>query len=119
MAGLLLGLCIFMPFYLATGMGAGDVKLMGAVGVFLGPIGVFMAFLATAVVGGIYAIILIAMHGFLKETVKRYGAMLKTFFYTQSFIYIPPEKAEEMPVMAYGVAIAIGTSLSVYFKGVI
>jgi prepilin peptidase CpaA len=35
--GLGVGLAIFLPFYVGGGMGAGDVKLMAAVGGFLGP----------------------------------------------------------------------------------
>ena len=35
--GLLAGLGLFMPFYLIRGMGAGDVKLLAMIGVWLGP----------------------------------------------------------------------------------
>ena len=111
--GLFLGLAIFMVFYLSAGMGAGDVKLMAAVGGLLGPKGVFMAFIGTALIGGIYAIILLTLHGHLKETVKRYGAILKMFVFTGKFMYFPPEKREKLPLMAYGVAITFGTLLSV------
>jgi prepilin peptidase CpaA len=93
-------------------MGAGDVKLMGAVGVLLGPKGVFVAFLCTALIGGIYAVILLGLHGHLKESVKRYGTMLKTYIFTMSLVYLPPAKIVKMPVLPYGVAIALGTSLS-------
>src|SRR2546428_8401134 len=37
LAGAGLGLAIFLVFYVAGGMGAGDVKLFGAVGAFAGP----------------------------------------------------------------------------------
>jgi prepilin peptidase CpaA len=39
-------------------MGAGDAKLMGVVGGVLGAKGVFYAFLFSAIVGGIYAVVL-------------------------------------------------------------
>ncbi len=51
--GLFLGLALLIVFYLVGGMGAGDVKLMAAVGSLLGPQGVFHAFLGTALIGGI------------------------------------------------------------------
>jgi prepilin peptidase CpaA len=111
--GLFLGLALFIVFYLTAGMGAGDIKLMGAVGGLIGYKGVFMAFLGTALVGGIYALILLTLHGHLKETIKRYGAILKVSIFTRRFAYFPPEKKEKMPVMAYGVAIAFGTLLSI------
>lgn len=111
--GIFVGIGLLILFYFKGGMGAGDVKLMGAVGGMLGAKGVFVAFLCTALVGGIYAIILLALHRQLKDTVKRYGTIMKVFIFTRSLIYMPPEKREKMPLMPYGVSIAIGSSLSV------
>ncbi len=111
--GLLLGMALFMVFYVCAGMGAGDVKLMGAIGSILGPEGVFAAFLGTALVGGIYAIILLKKYGHLKGTVKRYGEILKVFLFTGKFIYLPPEAGAKLPVLYYGIAIAFGTVFSV------
>ncbi len=54
--GLFLGVAFLLPVYLIGGMGAGDVKLMGAVGSILGPQGVFIAFLYSAIAGGLYAL---------------------------------------------------------------
>lgn len=113
--GVAVGIAVLIIPYLFKGTGAGDVKLMGSVGGFLGPKGVFIAFLFTSFVGGIYAMVLLALHGFLKETAKRYGSIIKAFIFTRSFIYIPPSKNEEKPKMCYGIAIALGTLISVGF----
>jgi len=43
LAGLGVGLIMFLPFYAFGGMGAGDVKAMAAAGSFLGPLGAFLA----------------------------------------------------------------------------
>ena len=64
-------------------MGAGDVKLMGAVGSILGPAGVFNAFLFTAIVGGIYALIVLAYHGQLVGFIKRFALSLKLSLLTR------------------------------------
>ena len=114
--GIVVGIAVLIVPYLLGGMGAGDAKLMGAVGGLLGPKGVFMAFLFTALIGGIYAIIVLVMHGFLKETLERYGIMLKNFFSTGKLIYMPPSEKERRPKLRYGIAIAIGTLLSVFMK---
>jgi prepilin peptidase CpaA len=114
-SGMGVGMAVFIIPYLFGGTGAGDVKLMGAVGGFLGPKGVFIAFLATSIVGGIYAIVLLAFHGYLKEALKRYWAIFKTFIFTKKFIYIPPSKREQKPKLSYGVAIALGTIISIAF----
>ena len=50
--GLLLGIGLLMPLYFLGGMGAGDAKLMGAVGAALGMQGVLTVFLFTALIGG-------------------------------------------------------------------
>lgn len=113
--GICVGIGVFIIPYLTGGMGAGDAKLMGAVGGFLGPKGVFVAFLFTGILGGIYAIMLLALHGNLRETGKRYWAILKTFLLTQKFIYIPPSGEEEKPRLCYGLPIALGTIISLAF----
>ncbi|MBZ9539055.1 A24 family peptidase [Modicisalibacter tunisiensis] len=50
--GLGIGLIVLLPGYLAGFTGAGDVKLMAAIGTFLGPYSVFLAALASIAVGG-------------------------------------------------------------------
>ena len=50
------GLGCFAPFYLLRAMGAGDVKLLAAVGAVLGPQGAFFAALFSLLAGGLGAI---------------------------------------------------------------
>ena len=59
LAGVAIGIALFILPYLMGGMGAGDVKLLGAVGAVLGPWGVFEAALCTALIGGVYALVLL------------------------------------------------------------
>lgn len=56
LAGGLLGLALMLPGHLLGGTGAGDVKLMGALGTLLGPAGALIAFLASAIAGGVLAV---------------------------------------------------------------
>src|SRR6266700_6068093 len=53
LAGAALGLAIFLGLYAAGGMGAGDVKLFGAVGAFAGPQALGVVFVFTGLLGGI------------------------------------------------------------------
>jgi len=108
-AGVLLGMAFFLPFYIKGGTGAGDVKLMGAVGGFLGTSGVFYAFIFSSIAGGIYAVLLLLRHGLFKETFMRYWYMLGTFLFHHKILYIPPKDETKMPVLRFGVAIAVGT----------
>jgi prepilin peptidase CpaA len=52
-AGVVTGLAVFLPLCLSGKLGAGDVKALGAVGAFLGPVQVLLAALCTLLVGGI------------------------------------------------------------------
>lgn len=113
--GLLVGIAVLIVPYMMGGMGAGDVKLMGAIGGLLGPKNVFMAFLVSAIVGGFYALMLLALYGYTKETVQRYGTMLKTFLLIKKFIYVSPSSQEKKPKLCYGLAIALGTIISIAF----
>jgi prepilin peptidase CpaA len=54
--GAAVGLACFAPFYLLRGMGAGDVKLLAAVGAFLGPLGAVYAAMFSLLAGGLGAI---------------------------------------------------------------
>jgi prepilin peptidase CpaA len=112
--GLFLGMAFLIVFYFMGMMGAGDVKLLGAVGSILGPAGVFKAFLFTAIVGGIYALIVLAYHGQLVGFMKRIALSLKLSLLTRGPTLLPNE-GKASPILCYGIAIAIGTSLSLVF----
>lgn len=115
--GLVLGMAILILPYLLGGMGAGDAKLMGAAGAILGPKGIFIAFLYTAIVGGVYALIIILINTeYLKALIKRLGTMLKTLATTGLFIPVPAGENENKPELCYGIAIAIGTLLYVFLE---
>jgi len=108
--GLVLGIGLFLIPYLMGGMGAGDAKLMGAIGAIVGPKGVLMAALFTAVAGGIYALVVLLFNlQYFKGFIERNAIMLKAFAYTRNLIPIPADKFEKKPRLCYGVAIAIGT----------
>ena len=108
--GLALGIAIFIIPYLMGGMGAGDAKLMGAIGAIIGPKGVLLASLFTAIVGGIYALmILILNHKYSKSFIARNAMTLKTLALTGQFIPISADESERKFKLCYGVAIAIGT----------
>jgi len=57
--GLLIGLAVLFPFYFVGGTSAGDVKLLGVVGAFLGTNGVVIAGIATVIFGGVFGLLFI------------------------------------------------------------
>jgi prepilin peptidase CpaA len=66
--GTLVGFGIFLPFYALGGVGGGDVKLMAAVGAWLGLPLTFAVFLASSLLAGLYALILVVGYGRVRET---------------------------------------------------
>lgn len=113
--GALTGLGLLIIPFVIGGTGAGDVKLMGAVGSFLGAHGVFIVFVFSCILGGVYALFLLASKGFLFRTFRRYGKMLGCFIGTGQLIYIPPTDNEKALRVRFGVVIALGTGSYLVF----
>lgn len=61
--GLLVGFGVLIVPWLMHGMGAGDVKLMAAIGCWLGPWLTLVSFAAGAVIGGVTAVVMIVSTG--------------------------------------------------------
>jgi prepilin peptidase CpaA len=118
LGGLLLGMGLLIVFYALGGMGAGDVKLMGAVGSMLGPQMVLWAAFYTAIFGGIYAVGVILFHPRLREKRRAVAEAFKNFIFYRTFNYNKPAEEENVPKLCYGVAIAIGTIAAVVLKSV-
>jgi prepilin peptidase CpaA len=55
--GALAGFALFLPLYLLRAMGAGDVKLMAALGSFVGPMEALNLTLSILVMGGVLAVL--------------------------------------------------------------
>ncbi|KHK48872.1 peptidase A24 [Ralstonia sp. A12] len=110
--GWLTGLAIFLPFYLLRGMAAGDVKLMAAVGAWLGAFMAFEIALATFVIGGVWALAFTLRHKRMTQLRRNLRDVLMTSG------QISREEGPSTPQadaswsvgsLPYGVAIAAGT----------
>jgi prepilin peptidase CpaA len=117
--GTFLGIGLLLFPYLLGWMGAGDVKLLGAVGCAVGVNGVILAFLFSAIFGGLLALITLKNYRsklYLKTFLKdEYNSML-SFFLTKT--YSPYAQRQQLPAIKipYGVSIACGTGLSMGLK---
>ena len=60
--GIAAGIAILLPFYLLRGMAAGDVKLMGAVGSFIGAKAVLLAGCTTLIIGAVLGLAIFTGH---------------------------------------------------------
>jgi prepilin peptidase CpaA len=114
LAGGLIGGGAFLVFFLIHAMGAGDVKLIAAVGCFAGPSVALQIVLASAIAGGIFAIIYALWKGRLRTVLANTGELVK--FHVAAGAEVHPSLNLSNPQalrMPYGVAIAAGVAYSV------
>jgi prepilin peptidase CpaA len=112
LAGLIAG-TIFFIFYLGGGLGAGDVKLIVAVCCLAGSGGVASVLLGTALLGGLFAIVLALLHHRLRETFANMGRLL--VYHGRSGLRPHPDLNLSNPRtlrLPYGLAIAAGAGSS-------
>lgn len=72
----LVGGAVFIVFFVVGGMGAGDVKLMAAVSAIAGFGHLQEMFLAIALTGGLFAVVLAIARGRLKATLTNVGTLI-------------------------------------------
>jgi prepilin peptidase CpaA len=76
--GFVVGLALMLPGHLIGATGAGDVKLFAAIGTMLGPKGAAVAFLYTALAGGVIAVAVAARRRLLGRTLERAAMLVRT-----------------------------------------
>jgi prepilin peptidase CpaA len=108
LVGLGLGLLFMLPGYLFGATGAGDVKLLAAAGAWLGPADVGTAFLYTALVGGVLALIVARQRRRLALTLESTGKLITTRAANATEIEHPAANNR----FAYAPAIAAGSLLA-------
>lgn len=111
--GIILAFLIYFPLYLLRGMGAGDVKLMAAIGAIVGPANWFGIFIVSALLGGIAAAILLLARGRLANSLWNIGFLFQRLLslkapYAREELDLSSPKSVKMP---HGVAIAAGTAI--------
>ena len=111
-SGLLFGLLCLLPFYIAGGMAAGDVKLMGTVGAFIGMPLILKAVLMSLVCGSVLGLLWLIRFNGVGEFLRRYLLVGKYTLMTGHLHYIPPQKGSAALLrFPYAVAISCGTFL--------
>jgi len=103
-------LCALLPWlvYRAGGMGGGDVKLFAAVGALLPPLASLHAVTYAFVVGGVWAILLLARK---RRIAFSFGTALRLFGSRLDARRTPLTR--EMTELCFGPAIFVGTLLAV------
>lgn len=106
--GFVIGFALMLPGHALGATGAGDVKLMAAVGAIVGPLVVVNAFLFTAIAGGVLALIVAVRRRRLSATLVGTGRLIAAPTDAKREV----RAAEPASRFAYGPAIAIGSILA-------
>ena len=115
LAGMALGALLFGVLCALGGMGMGDVKLVAAIGAWIGSAQLLIALVLTAMAGGVMAICWAVAGGFLGELFRGTGRLLLGF--GKRGLRPHPELVLSNPLtrkMPYAPAIAIGTIFSFF-----
>lgn len=124
LAGMAVGLGVYFVLYALRAMGAGDAKLMAAVGAIVGWRDWFGIFLITAIIGGLMALILVVTHGRVKKTMWNLSFIvsemksLRPAYLAKEELDVRSPKALGLP---HGAVIAVSTvfflALAAHFAG--
>jgi prepilin peptidase CpaA len=107
--GLVVGLSLLLLFYLLGGVGAGDVKLLGAIGALKGTTFVIWTMFFTGLVGGVMALAIIVWQGSVRKTMKN------MWFFVRHPILAQREQAQgRYQYLPYGVAISTGCFIALF-----
>jgi prepilin peptidase CpaA len=117
LGGAALMLVLLLPLVWLRALGAGDWKLMGALGAFLGPRQIFVVFLATTFLAGLLAAIQVVRADRVKTTLSNLWELIRGLFV---YGMVPhPEIRLDNPKqlsLPYGVA-AAGATAACYLVG--
>ena len=110
--GTAIGLGLLLPAYAIGGMGAGDVKLLAGVGAWVGFSQTFWAFIVSAIIGAIIAVIMVVVSRKWRHHQSQFFGILTEIMVIKSPTKLSEIAAERKPTMMllpYGIPIAIGT----------
>jgi prepilin peptidase CpaA len=122
LAGLGLGIGLLLLPYLLGGMGAGDVKALGALGALIGPISILHVFVYMGLFGGGFALLHYFFQGDLKHSLREGWQSVCAAALTRKADYILPRTSgtqRESLRFPYSAAIALGYYSFVYWGGIL
>ncbi len=111
--GFIAGMLLFLVPFALGGLGAGDVKLLGAVGALKGPLFALYTALGTALVGGVIAVAFLLWRHELWSTLKRLTLACVLFmsgrWTGKKGALLLLERTPYSSLFPYGLAISLGT----------
>jgi prepilin peptidase CpaA len=115
-AGWFVGALLFVPVFVVGGLGAGDVKLVGALGAWLGPSKALYLALFTAMAGGVMALVVMIARGYSRTAGRNLLFMATSW--RLGIAAVPGLTLGDAagPRLAYALPIAAGTVLTLWLR---
>jgi prepilin peptidase CpaA len=115
--GWITGFVILFPLFFVRGLGAGDVKLVAALGAWLGPGDALWLALYTAVAGGVIGIVYAMYRGYLRTAFSNLAVIGNHWMYS-GFRPVPGLTLDnaERPKLPYALPIFIGAVLTLWLQ---
>ncbi len=116
-AGWAVGLAMFLPIFAMRGIGGGDVKLMAALGAWIGPGPAVWTALFAALAGGPLALVVAASRGYLGQAFSNVWGLL-VFWRVAGFKPHPGLTLDNpgTPRLPYAVPILAGLVVTLWLK---
>jgi prepilin peptidase CpaA len=111
------GVALLIAPYALGGMGAGDLKLVAALGAWLGPGDTFWLAMYTGIAGAVMALIVSAWHGYLRRAVSNIWLLVTHWRVTGLRPF--PEltlTTSPGPRLAYAAPILVGTIVMLWLR---
>jgi prepilin peptidase CpaA len=122
LGGAALGLALLLPLYAIGGMGAGDVKLLAGVGAWVGPAVTLWAFVSSAMVGAVMAVLMVAWSGDYVRHWVQFQAIGHEILTVRNPAKLAASAAARKPTMMllpYGIPLAVGSIAYFVYAGLL
>jgi prepilin peptidase CpaA len=117
LAGWFVGVLFFLPIFALRGMGAGDVKLLAALGAWLGPGPIVWVALFSLVAGGVIGLLVALVYGYLTQALTNIWWMF-TYWKAEGPKPVPQVTlaTQKGPRLAYAVPVFAGLMVTLWLK---
>ena len=122
LAGTAVGIATLLPAYSVGGMGAGDVKMMAAIGAWVHCTITFYAFCLSAIIGAILAVAMVLMAGEGRKHFNQFFFIVNeiaTVKNPETLSEMAADRKSSMRLLPYGIPLAMGTVLYFAWNGLL
>jgi prepilin peptidase CpaA len=115
--GWIVGAAVFFPAFALGGLGAGDVKLLAALGAWVGPADALWLALYSGIAGGVLALTVALARGYLRQALANLR-LLFTHWRVSGVSALREVSLEgsKGPRLAYAVPILVGTVVTIWLR---